>query len=307
MKEQKLDLVCDPRGHIQEQLYNEYYLQKVKNETHWVIIVDLDEFIYSRPPFQTISAYLKTVNSNVAQISVVWKMFGSNGHIQQQQPNNVVDSFIRRHCYTTPQAPQAPQAPQTPLKPIRSLTKTIIRTRYLTHIGIHHSSIETNGVVEITSDHQPLSGQDIHLQLISEEILKHSALHCNHYPIQSYEWFRKVKMTRGDATNVSADKIRNVNYFNAYDSHAGALTDTELSDKRSACRIYYGCNKVYVDVTRQVMRQFTRSDGKITIDPSVDFNRCFGDPVVGSNKYLVVEHNHCLKVYPETKRECIII
>ena len=42
-------------------------------------------------------------------------------------------------------------------------------------------------------------------------------IHLNHYPIQSQEYFEKVKMTRGDVNSSKDDKIRDWNYFNQYD------------------------------------------------------------------------------------------
>ena len=41
-------------------------------------------------------------------------------------------------------------------------------------------------------------------------------IHLNHYPIQSVEFFTKVKMTRGDAYNPASDGVRDMNYFNSY-------------------------------------------------------------------------------------------
>lgn len=285
--EKKIEVVVDKRSHLRESLYNSYYLEKVKFETHWVMVVDLDEFIYSRPPFKTISDYLSTISSHVAQIAVPLKMFGSSGLIHQPS-GGCIDGFQKRTLYTDIST--------------RSLTKTLISTRYLTHIGIHHSSIETNGVksVEITSDHEPLSGHDIYIQSISEEILQNSKLHCNHYPIQSYECFRKVKMTRGDANSATQDKARDINYFNAYDSHAEQKTDQELTEKRNNLRIYYGSAESPIDVTRKVICQFLdRETGMIKIDDHVGFNQCFGDPVIGVEKYLIIRQSFSLKVYPE--------
>jgi hypothetical protein len=43
----------------------------------------------------------------------------------------------------------------------------------------------------------------------------------NHYPIQSQEFFRKVKMTRGAADGASSENIRNIKYFNLYDQTDG--------------------------------------------------------------------------------------
>jgi hypothetical protein len=48
----------------------------------------------------------------------------------------------------------------------------------------------------------------------------------NHYPIQSLEFFQKVKMTRGSANVAKHDKIRDMDYFKRYDSGTDFKDDT---------------------------------------------------------------------------------
>jgi hypothetical protein len=64
----------------------------------------------------------------------------------------------------------------------------------------------------------------------SEELLKDSCLHLNHYAIQSWEWFSKVKMTRGDASSPAVDHLRDKKYFDAYDNNI--VIDDELHHKK---------------------------------------------------------------------------
>lgn len=49
----------------------------------------------------------------------------------------------------------------------------------------------------------------------------------NHYPIQSKEYYRKVKMTRGDVNSEHYDYFRNWNYFRHYDLDT-TYNDTDL-------------------------------------------------------------------------------
>ena len=51
----------------------------------------------------------------------------------------------------------------------------------------------------------------------------------NHYPIQSEEYFRKVKMTRGAADSVNYDNFRDMNYFNRYDQNK-TFEDNDLKN-----------------------------------------------------------------------------
>ena len=92
-----METVIDDEKHAQVKLYNKYFSEKIK-EYEWTIICDLDEFIYSRKEFKTIKDYLNTVNKEVSQIAINWKIFGSNGFntLDKKEPDSVIDSFTKR-------------------------------------------------------------------------------------------------------------------------------------------------------------------------------------------------------------------
>ena len=50
----------------------------------------------------------------------------------------------------------------------------------------------------------------------------------NHYAIQSFNWFMKVKATRGDINSANNDNVRNKEYFKQYDCND--IDDSELSN-----------------------------------------------------------------------------
>lgn len=56
------------------------------------------------------------------------------------------------------------------------------------------------------------------INLIKNIFNGNSLIHLNHYPIQSEEYFEKVKITRGDVNSKIDDKIRDWNYFKEYNS-----------------------------------------------------------------------------------------
>jgi len=127
-------------------------------------------------------------------------MFGSNGHISQ--PESIRHSFVTRESYAN-------------LRTING--KCITRTNVLSCINIHQSILcNKNGLV-ITSDGNRQTQVDKNFVNISEENLKNSCLHLNHYAIQSWEWFSNVKMTRGDVSSSALNSVRNESYFKAYD------------------------------------------------------------------------------------------
>lgn len=187
----------DPTKHSQKELYNKYFLDTIKNNTDWIMIVDLDEFIYS--PNVSIADTLLNYNNNIGVIKVRWKMFGSNGKIEQ--PNSVIKGFTTRklmHVHPDPNV------------------KCIIKTSKLKKIGIHESDVyETQQVYEPEE--------------CTEESLKNAKLHLNHYAIQSLNWFKEIKMSRGSANHAKHENVRNLKYFNDYDWNH--ITDLQLSNK----------------------------------------------------------------------------
>lgn len=75
-------------------LYNKYYKElDIENECDWLIICDLDEFIYARNNYNKITDYLNTLSDDISQIKIPWKVFGSSGFIEQ--PKSVI-KFLKK-------------------------------------------------------------------------------------------------------------------------------------------------------------------------------------------------------------------
>ena len=74
---------------------------------------------------------------------------------------------------------------------------------------------------------KPIRSTQITLHTIVNEpnqIDASDVFRLNHYPIQSWEYFQKVKMRRGDASSSTVDNIRNEHYFKNHDK------DTDFED-----------------------------------------------------------------------------
>lgn len=207
--EEKVEVWINNKKHAQVELTN-HYLEKAK-KYDWVLVVDLDEFMYARKGFKTIKEYLRSIPSKVHEIQVPWKLFGSSGHIEQ--PKSIVQGFIKR---------QKNPDTFTVSTMIFTETKSIVRGSALKHIGIHiHTDTQkylSNGTTLDTT-----------FQIIHEKLLKDSCLHLNHYRIQSFDWFSKVKMTRGDCFGKIGDNVRNKKYFEMHDYND--IVDNELKHK----------------------------------------------------------------------------
>lgn len=261
----RIDLIIDPIPYNQVSKYNKHYLNKSK-ESEWVLVVDLDEFLYAR--VGTISNYLRSLNDDIQQIGIPCKTFGSSGFIYQ--PNTLINNFLYRH--------QRDGIVET---------KCIVRTKYLIEYGIHIARIMSK-TLYITGNFYDNKS----LMYISEDILKHSPLHLNHYKNQSFEWYRTVKMMRGDSDSQWNESTRNINIFNKCEEETSSI-DEELCNKNNKIPnftddvIVYGVGNNYYDITN------------VAIDFSKSFNEQFGDPIIGKKKYLIVRKNHKLHVYDE--------
>lgn len=209
----QVSLVKDPKRYSQKGHYNKYIFP-IKNISEWFLVCDLDEFVYARKMFKTIPEYLKSLNETVGNVLIPWKNYGSSGHIQHPK-DGVVKNFTKRQHY---------------LKETTNNVKSIIRSKYLNFFSIHVQDCDADKL-KIRSDNKILDNLiRTSLQNISEDILKNSFLHINHYQIQSVEFFQKIKMTRGDVSTAKKNNIRDMNMFIKIDKNTNEFVDTELKD-----------------------------------------------------------------------------
>ena len=224
----KVDLVKDNKRHAQVELCNKHFLHKCK-AYDWVIVCDLDEFIYGRKYCNSIKDFLNKVHPSFSQVFIPWKMFGSNGYdtMEKEQPSSVISTFTKRiNNNDTRHNRFRSFTYRGPIKYIFS--KCIVRTKYLLKLNIHHSETSNNRYMTsyvLQNNHINTNKDFVE---INEDIIENSALHLNHYAIQSLNWFMKVKATRGDNCSVRNDNVRNIEYFKEY--NFSDIEDNELSN-----------------------------------------------------------------------------
>lgn len=203
----------DPDPHKQVEYLN-YYLPVAK-KFDWVLLIDLDEFIYSRKQFKTTKDYLKTVPSTINKISIPWKMFGSSHY--KKQPNGIISHFVRRQKY--------PKEYSTTTIPFIE-KKCIVRGNQVKKFGIHNSLLKGDCYTEMMADGNSMNKI---FMPITETLLRDSFLHLNHYRVQSLELFTATKMFDGDALNPFYDTMRDTSFFKRFDTND--MLDTELKNK----------------------------------------------------------------------------
>lgn len=203
----------DDKPHKQKEHYNNYCLKEVKNNAKWVMVVDLDEFMYARNGFKTIPEYLDSLGEDIKQIHVRWKMFGSNGHIKQ--PKSIIKGFTKRK-----------DSGDTHVKSI-SCTKDLVELDAHTHNVSGDKSLPCPN--SLFDDGKLPENGNILLPLKNTKIeLEKSPLHLNHYVIQSWNWYKNVKMTRGDVATGKDTGKGTLKFFKTQDRND--LVDTELSN-----------------------------------------------------------------------------
>lgn len=226
----KVDVVKDNKKHAQVELYNKYFLHKCK-AYDWVIVCDLDEFIYGRKYCNSIKDFLSKIHPSFSQVFIPWKMFGSNGYdtMEQDQPSSVISTFTKRINNNDAKHNRCKIFTYKGKEPIKCIyNKCIVRTKYLLRLDIHYCKTSNNRHITSCVLQNNYIHPDKHFVEINEYIIEHSALHLNHYAIQSFNWFMKVKATRGAADAVGNENVRNIKYFKEYDFND--MDDSELSN-----------------------------------------------------------------------------
>lgn len=163
-------------------------------------------------------------------------MFSSNGYnkIDKLQPESVITSFTKRFDYNKDKSVDGITFKEN--NNTFTYTKCIVKTIYLLKFDIHSHKLIPNfnnyynyitplniNINNINNIHTNMS----HCK-INEKILNNSFLNLNHYPIQSLDYFSRVKMKRDDA--VYNKNVRNKKYFYRYDINSNDKDDYELSE-----------------------------------------------------------------------------
>tara|TARA_X000000950_G_scaffold112124_1_gene141226 strand:- start:969 stop:1766 length:798 start_codon:yes stop_codon:yes gene_type:complete len=207
--ESRVDFLEDHRKWAQVSIYNKIF-ESYRNSSECFMICDLDEFIYPRNDFRSIREFILTLDDHPEWgcIKIPWKLFGSSNHVKHPK-GGIIKNFTWRKLYNNNS---------------RVNVKYICRTDGTESLGCHVPKLKT-GYKYL--DSKKAISDDSPFLTINEATLQTENLHINHYAIQSEEFFREVKMTRGCALNKNAENVRTMNYFKAYDKND--IEDKELA------------------------------------------------------------------------------
>lgn len=196
---------------LYKKLFTEVYS---KNETRWVALIDIDEFLYS-----PVEVDLRVILKNHEALAVVglnWVWFGSSGLIQQ--PKSVIQSFVNRADTSFSKYPALVQHYGVLSNP-DEWQKNIINT------GARVDNVDVHAV----------AAEGISASLGYSAFPENPLILLNHYSTQSKDFFLKNKGIRGDVNNWIAANARNEEWFAICDIND--IADTRLKDQNLKYKI----------------------------------------------------------------------
>lgn len=222
----KVEFREDLRPHAQGDIYRDILQDGTLSNYAWLLVCDLDEFVYARRGYQTIADFLNRFSlKGVGVVMLPWKNFGSCGHIEQ--PHSIRKGFIKRAKVPYPEA-----------MPGFTRGKYLCRLSHTHDICIHNPILKA-GHFTLASGRN-LSGYLSSIKQgvvpISEAELENCFLHINHYPIQSRVYFKTIKAVRGDGFfKEPALQTKGDSYFHKFDIND--ILDDELAQIASNTEI----------------------------------------------------------------------
>jgi hypothetical protein len=219
----RVTLLHDSTNYAQSHIYNSSFNSHIRGtNSEWLLVCDLDEFVYARNGYATITDYLSTIPEDVSCISLPWKMYGSSG-FDKHPETGVVKNFVYRDNY---ESKGDGKIMNGMCSPGWMTSKYIARISQVITLNNHTVTAESGRL--LLSDGTN-GAPDSAFQPLSENSLKNYNLHINHYAIQSREFFERVKMTRGDVADKEKDTYRDWHYFDLLDTNY--IFDDELASK----------------------------------------------------------------------------
>ena len=178
------------------------------NESKWVAIIDLDEFLYS--PQEVDVRKILRQHESLSLVGLNWVWFGSNGHVKQ--PKSVINSFTMRADYDIMRYDKLADHYKAFQK---DWQKYIINLSYkVESIDIHYAF--TEGTSDTIGYKRAAYAENPQLLL-------------NHYSVQSMEYLLDNKSKRGSANNHFKLDTFHLDWFKMCDIND--VKDTRLADQ----------------------------------------------------------------------------
>ena len=191
-------VIACPEKYSQEKYFNIYGSNATKWEgsfmrSDWIMIIDVDEFVYARKGVETIPQYLSTISDSVDGIRLTFKMFGSSNNVFQ--PQSVINEYTLRGKDNQ----RLPPPQDWNYKTIYRNRNAEVKRKIYTHAP------EPFGQVIYPVDYDELdptasfvSTGRRYCEKSNDFLESEKFLNLNHYSIQSRENFFYKKARKGD-------------------------------------------------------------------------------------------------------------
>jgi len=176
-------------GKAQQQNAYTDCLNKHANDTKWLAIIDLDEFIVP-VHYDTVPQYLETLPKNFAELIVGWVQYGSSGH--KTKPDGLLMENYKRHALNS------------------WGIKSIVNPR-LVYESLNPHTHEVAGFI-IDENGKKLGRID---QSENRNITTNK-IRINHYVTKSFQEY-VARMNQGSATTQLSTEYRSIEKFKWYD------------------------------------------------------------------------------------------
>ena len=162
---------------------------KHSDETKWMAVIDLDEFIVP-VYYDTIQEYLKTLPKNFAQLIMGWVQYGSSGH--KTKPDGLVMENYKKHALKN-----------WGIKPI-------VNPRLIVDLTNPHCFKVAGFTIDENGKKLGRIIQDENRNITTNKI------RCNHYVTKSYEEYIN-RMNQGSVSTMRIEDYRSIERFKWYD------------------------------------------------------------------------------------------
>jgi hypothetical protein len=192
----------------QKYFYNKFF-KFIKHETKWILICDLDEFVWSPLHLNMNQTLILLEKENISSYLINSVLFGSNGY--EIQPSSIVNSFTKRQSLDNEYHKWILKYDQY---------KTIGLSNNVERFQIHRqiSIYEHKNKIFIPQSNKekniPLYIKDIDKTLIFHQRadsfdINNNFFRLNHYRLQSKERWLNIVIKRGDATKYNPKNLNN--------------------------------------------------------------------------------------------------
>lgn len=202
---------------VQTALLNEHVLPLVRGGKCWVLVCDVDEYLYAPSP-STVADVLLRMPPHVNRVWTPWKVFGSDGHAAQ--PPSVVRGFTRRADGVSLPFRRVPGGYESHL----GVGKTV--ARHVAKLDVHESTTSADNATLYAWDkaHTPA-----HLVF---RLPANPLLELNHYMFMSRDYYEKVKCVRGGGQTGPGNPKYSMRYYDEAEPACNAVRDMTLFLKR---------------------------------------------------------------------------